>query len=232
MTADNDQQGVNHAPAPASTAAAPLQDTAGSSGDADVLMADVPAATIFPPPPSSLVPCPAKAAEWFCHARLELTRRDLGPHFAAILNAWTRIEAASRFEHSESNLPHKGRPAQVGRWTAAQRRARPADISITDLAKYAVQWRAWWGSLQPVWRSKGVDGQWDIGGSYGSEWGDLFQWGVNGVLSLLAALYFWGCAVLDVPEANEAQVWELEVQDVGWMLEGLAVYYERKDWKF
>ncbi|KAJ7280550.1 hypothetical protein C8J57DRAFT_1009016, partial [Mycena rebaudengoi] len=163
--------------------------------------------------------CPAKAPEWFCLARLELTKRDLGPHFHAVLNAWTRIEAASRFQHAETNLPHKGRPAQVGRWIAAQRGARAANTAVTDLAEYAEQWRTWWGSLQPEWRSREADGLWGIGVSYGAEWGELYQWGVNGVLSLLAALYFWGCAVSDAQDVDHMRAWELEVQDVGWMLE-------------
>jgi hypothetical protein len=70
-----------------------------------------------------------------------------------------------------------------------------------------------------------------IGGAYGVEWGVLFQWGINGVLSIVAALYFWGCAVIDAANSELTRAWEAEVQDVGWLLEGMAVYYE-KDWCF
>ncbi|KAJ7234337.1 hypothetical protein C8J57DRAFT_1008761, partial [Mycena rebaudengoi] len=181
----------------------------------DVQMPLVPAS----PSISEPAPCPAKAPDWFRDARVELTQVDLGFHFHALLNAWTRVEAASRFEHASTNLPHKWRPGQVTRWITSQRGKRIADTAIPDLAAYASQWHSWWDSLQPHWRMKGADGKWMVGGAYGTDWGVLFQWGINGVLSILAALYFWGCTVFDSPDADPNKLaWEFEVQDVGWML--------------
>jgi hypothetical protein len=83
----------------------------------------------------------------------------------------------------------------------------------------------WWGSLQPEWREKDADGSWSVARGYGGggrEWGPLYQWGVNGVLSVVASLYFWGCSV---PETGRAE-WEAAVNDVAWMFEGMATYYE------
>ncbi|KAJ7835179.1 hypothetical protein B0H14DRAFT_2590444 [Mycena olivaceomarginata] len=74
---------------------------------------------------------------------------------------------------------------------------------------------AWWNSLQPVWRTKDVDGQWSVVGGYGDggrEWGPLYQWGINGVLSIVASLYFWGRAVHE--NAKFCGRWEAAVGDV------------------
>jgi hypothetical protein len=133
--------------------------------------------------------------------------RRLGIHFHALVNAWTRIEAASRFEHAPTNLLHRLRPAQVGRWITGQRGRRPADTAISDPIQYAKEWETWWATLQPHWRVQGSDGKWVVGGAYGTDWGVLFQWGVNGVLSILAALYFWGCAVINSPNADLTRAW-------------------------
>jgi hypothetical protein len=53
---------------------------------------------------------------------------------------------------------------------------------------------------------------------------------VNGVVNIVAALYIWGCALGNASE-TDLRCWETQMLDVGWMLEGLAIYYE-KDWRF
>jgi hypothetical protein len=62
-------------------------------------------------------------------------------------------------------------------------------------------------------------------GKAGREWGPLYQWGVNGTLSIVASLYFWGRGVVDGEDALLRE-WEAAVVDVTWMLEGMAAYYE------
>jgi hypothetical protein len=54
--------------------------------------------------------------------------------------------------------------------------------------------------------------------------------GANGVLSIVASLFFWGRAVQHEPELRFA--WEAAVGDVVWMLEGMATYYEMFKGKF
>ncbi|KAJ7205085.1 hypothetical protein C8J57DRAFT_1259102 [Mycena rebaudengoi] len=115
--------------------------------------------------------------------------------------------AASRFEHVDTNLPHKGRLVQVSRWIASQRGRRVADMAVPDPVVYAKEWQTWWDGLQPKWRVRGGDSRWTVGGIYGTEWEDLFQWGVNGVLSLLVALYFWGCAIIGSTNEGHQLSW-------------------------
>ncbi|KAJ7468411.1 hypothetical protein B0H11DRAFT_2305430 [Mycena galericulata] len=174
-------------------------------------------------------PCPAKAAAWFVDAHAAMTRQDLGCHFDGLVAAWTRLEAASKYEQGPTNLPSKGRPKQVGTWISSARGTRgTADPKVLDPAKYAVEWQEWWNSLQPEWRKKDADGMWSTTGGYGKdgkEWGPLYQWGVNGTLSLLASLYFWGSAIRG--DSDLEMAWEVAVVDVSWMLEGMALYYEK-----
>ncbi|KAJ7700210.1 hypothetical protein B0H16DRAFT_1348823, partial [Mycena metata] len=172
--------------------------------------------------------CPPDAPLWFVNARSEVTEEKLGCHFDGLIAAWTRIEYASRFEHGPTNLSAKGRPKQVGRWVADGRQKKPrTDLSVPDPDGYAVEWRAWWDTLQPTWRIKGVDGIWSMDGyGKGDEWGPLYQWGVNGVLNIVASLYFWGCAISE-DDSKRLRDWESAVIDVTWMMEGMAVYYEK-----
>ncbi|KAJ7115515.1 hypothetical protein C8R43DRAFT_902660 [Mycena crocata] len=184
------------------------------------------------PPPSStalanstLPPCPPKAQDWFIHAYGEMTRENLGAHYTAVLAAWIRLEAACRFENPAHKLSWKGRPDEVGQWinTARGRKAPPP--IVTDIPKFAAKFWGWWNSLQPEWRTRGADGKWVRGETYGGKWDDnLLHWGINGTLSIVAALHFWGCAVVRDP-AHRAD-WEEAVNDVSWILEGLATFHE------
>ncbi|KAJ7881950.1 hypothetical protein B0H13DRAFT_2344883 [Mycena leptocephala] len=66
-------------------------------------------------------PCPSNAPAWFVDGYAAVTENDLGCHFHALVAAWTRIEAASRFEHGPTNLPSKYRPKPMSEWIAKGR---------------------------------------------------------------------------------------------------------------
>ncbi|KAK7012744.1 hypothetical protein R3P38DRAFT_3208578 [Favolaschia claudopus] len=174
---------------------------------------------VIPPPTvispaSEFVPCPSAAPKWFVDAHRLMTHDDLGCHYHALVAAWTRMEKASRFEHGPTKLPHKLRPQQVSTWITSGRRAAPP--AVQNPADYAVIWQAWWDSLQPSWRSRDGDGRWSIVDGYGMagrEWGPLYHWGANGVLSV-------------------RERWEIAVGDAVWMFEGMATYYEMFKGKF
>ena len=177
-----------------------------------------------------LVPCPATAAVWFVDARAAIVKVPLGCHFDALIAVWTRIEYASRFEHSDTNLPTKSRPTEVAAWVQGGRGKRAPPV-ITDAIAYGARWQIWWDTLQPEWRKKDGTGVWCMSGGYGGggqEWGPLYRWGVNGTLPLLASLYFWGLSTRD----SDSVAWERAVCDVTWMLEGMAVYYEKFNRRF
>ncbi|KAK7040004.1 hypothetical protein R3P38DRAFT_3181832 [Favolaschia claudopus] len=176
-------------------------------------------------------PCPPSAPKWFSDAYALMTAVDLGCHYNALIAAWTRMEQASRFEHGPTRLPHKLRPQHVSTWITRGRRDAPP--SVDKAAEYAVIWQSWWDSLQPAWRVRDGDGRWSVATGYGQggrEWGPLYHWGVNGVLSIVASLFCWGRTVLEDAELRAA--WDIAVCDVVWMLEGMATYYEMFKGKF
>ncbi|KAJ7801523.1 hypothetical protein B0H14DRAFT_2615197 [Mycena olivaceomarginata] len=122
---------------------------------------------------ADLLACPASAPAWFVDARGDITREGLGPHYNAVIAAWTRMEQASRFEQGPTNLTSKGRPKQVGAWITNARGKHGTTPAVPDLATYAVEWQGWWDSLQPEWRRKEGDGRWSVTEGYGEggrEW--------------------------------------------------------------
>ncbi|KAJ7165387.1 hypothetical protein C8R46DRAFT_1035961 [Mycena filopes] len=173
---------------------------------------------------SDLPTCPPRAPEWFVHAYQQMTQHNLGVHFNAVLAAWIRIEDASRFEHSGS-ITKKLRPQQVNIWIQyARGKKGGADLTVKNPTEYEKQFCAWWDSLQPAWRRRDSAGAWLVSEPYGKEWDALCCWGQNACLSIVAGLYFWGRAVDDSEQLLER--WEMAVNDVAWVFEGLAIFHE------
>ncbi|KAJ7883966.1 hypothetical protein B0H13DRAFT_2343915 [Mycena leptocephala] len=112
-------------------------------------------------------PCPPDAAIWFVDAHAQMTKADLGCHFDGVIAAWTRVEAASRYEQGPTKLSTINRPEQVKKWVANQRGKRQADTSTADPTAYAAGWQLWWDALQLEWRVKDGDGAWSVNCGYG-----------------------------------------------------------------
>ena len=64
-----------------------------------------------------------------------------------------------------------------------------------NLAEFERAFNLWWMEFQPEWHvasaEKSAVGQ-DVGG-----WENLRKAGLNGLVSLLAALFFWGLSIRD-----------------------------------
>ena len=86
---------------------------------------------------------------------------------------------------------------------------------VTDIEKKFVNW---WASLQPQWRllengkvdSSLTDGDWD----------DLRKPGLNGLYSVLVALFYWGSQV--GKGSAECDRWMKAVEDVQLALDCMA----------
>jgi hypothetical protein len=90
---------------------------------------------------------------------------------------------------------------------------RPPSPNVNKLAS---DFMTWWTSLQPSWWvSNG-------GGLLKTSGGDLqpiCKSGVNSLLSMLTALFFWRCAL--APDA-QLDAWECAIDDVAWVFEELV----------
>ena len=89
----------------------------------------------------------------------------------------------------QQKLSSDGRPQCISDWIRRGRSNtwRPVISSIPALEK---SFEAWWTNLQPDWRKNddalaNVDGDWEI----------LRKPGLNGILSAIVCLFYWGCKV-------------------------------------
>ncbi|CAK5277067.1 unnamed protein product [Mycena citricolor] len=225
-----------NAPSPKTLDNATLADEGGSEGGTIAGGAAKPDSDApephSPPAPDPQVPttrprCPDKAAVWFQNAHKKFMAVDLGPDFDAVVTAWMRVEDASRYAAGDEGISSNHRPAAVTTWI---RRKRTKIPSIPDTDAYPMQWEKWWTTLQPEWRVADTVGGagWSRVeyGAGGREWGPLYRWGPNGAQNLVAAFYFWGLRLRESSTSNQIAVWNEAVQDLGWMLEGLASFYE------
>ncbi|KAF9470354.1 hypothetical protein BDN70DRAFT_821488, partial [Pholiota conissans] len=114
-------------------------------------------------------------------------------------------------------LGNQGRPAFIAEWIRYARAAtyRPKNLKLEATEK--TFW-IWWRGLQPDWRAD------DGNGRLLRREGDLNPLrlpGKNGLLSVLAALFFWGLAARKQRGAGGEQSWSTAVDDVLWIVTGL-----------
>ncbi|KAJ7080722.1 hypothetical protein C8R43DRAFT_1143069 [Mycena crocata] len=179
-------------------------------------------------PPTIAVLMPANAPPWLVDAIAHLSRQNLGCHFDSVLVVLVRLEEAAGLEVEDSQrgrLPaeKKTRPAEIHDWIRGGRGSKAKGYPKASILKYPQKYMAWWDSLQPQWRKRDPDGKLITGGEYGADWGVLDCSGVNGCLSAVAGLYFWGILQMD---EEQQKVWDDMVQDVAWVLEGLRQLYK------
>ena len=144
---------------------------------------------------------------WFTSAASMMTRKELGAQWIQLMNAWEAFEVKSDFKESKK-LSTASRPEAIKAWI--QRARAPAwRPVITDTAAYEAEFKVWWATLQPNWRKSSsgnvvfsrVDGDWE----------EIRRPGLNGMLSVMAGLFFWGMAL---GKSNEGQKgWKQAVSD-------------------
>ncbi|KAF9034892.1 hypothetical protein BJ165DRAFT_1304486, partial [Panaeolus papilionaceus] len=84
-------------------------------------------------------------------------------------------------------LPTKHRPFPIKEWIGRARSLtyRP---DITDLAHYEQEFKLWWASMQPAWR---LDDGKVVVSRVDGDWAGLRMPGINGLLNVVAALFYW-----------------------------------------
>ncbi|KAJ7102960.1 hypothetical protein C8R43DRAFT_963850 [Mycena crocata] len=191
-----------------------------------------PTSTASPIVPASSIELtfPEDTPPWLRDAVGHLQEPDLGCHYKALLVALIRLEESAGYESTTSLPVSKLRPAEVKKWIRGARGAKLKELPTTSKpAAYADSFNAWWDSLQPLWRERNTDGTWKVGGKCGKEWGGLDCAGVNGTISIVGALHFWGTSAAHTEETRA--VWETAVLDVAWMLESMdAALFTNRDY--
>jgi hypothetical protein len=176
--------------------------------------------------PAVEVVVPAHAPAWLRDSVALFRTEELGCHFTSVLAALVKVETVFGFdEETYGVLRADSRPDPINKWIKGGRTTKTTKIPpVKNVAKYAAQWQQWWDILQPEWRRRDGEGNWLTGGEaeYGgdNQWCELDKPGPNGCLSVVAGLYIWGVCK-DQPDDVKAH-WTEAVQDVAWILEGLA----------
>ncbi|KAJ3478929.1 hypothetical protein NLJ89_g12358 [Agrocybe chaxingu] len=148
----------------------------------------------------------SSSCEWFEKAMGQFGSEDLGEVWSRLLEEWRAFEEEEDSFGDNRVLPVKGRPKSVGMWIS---RARPPTWRPSDPDAKADEekFKAWWASLQPAWRV--VNGR--VGKSMNGDWNALRLPGINGIQSIVAALFFWGLSAS--PKARSRKAWTTAVRE-------------------
>ncbi|KAJ7033628.1 hypothetical protein C8F04DRAFT_957319 [Mycena alexandri] len=181
----------------------------------------------------TIPPCPVGAADWFVSTYTQITKVQLGGVFNSLLASYGELERSYNWAKGGNNSLGKkdNRPVQLSQWVAAGRGSRGGKMgedgpTIDSLAVYDDRWWRWWGKLQPGWRvgSAGNAGRF-VRTSYPPQerpnWASLHLPGPNGILGVVATLYWWGKKVKEGSQREDTESWVEAVTDVKWMVKGL-----------
>jgi hypothetical protein len=154
-------------------------------------------------------PLPQDAPKWFLSANEMLRLAPWEGSWVVLLASWLKYELKNDL-HDDGKLRMTHRPACIAVWIACARLPKwwPP---IKDVEQFEEEFWNWWKGLQPGWRK---DLQWGDG-----DLATLHKPGANGVVSVLAGLFYWGMALGDHPEGSSG--WSQAVEDVNWLLHHL-----------
>jgi hypothetical protein len=144
--------------------------------------------------------------QWFKTALVMLQKKDLGHEWARLVHSWAAFEVSAG--HNDTDLGKANRPKLIGDWI--QRKRSPTwRPPIENVDAYGEQFTKWWFGLQPEWR-RSEDGK-VLVESVAGDWSAMKRSGKNGLLSVLAALFYWGLNAEDKTDIRKK--WCLAVAD-------------------
>ena len=136
-----------------------------------------------------------RSPKWFCTAlsMLQGDEHRLGQRWMELVAVWVNFEVKEGYKEQKKLSP-RGRPPIVEEWIRHAQSPMWQPV-IADLTKFERSFNLWWTVLQPEWCVSSA-GETAVGQDVGG-WENLRKPGLNGLLSLLAALFFWGLHVRD-----------------------------------
>ncbi|KAF9047241.1 hypothetical protein BJ165DRAFT_1344465 [Panaeolus papilionaceus] len=144
----------------------------------------------------------------------------LDPAWIGCVEAYSAFQRNQGFgPQTDKRLPAHLRPTVIKDWVARGRTRnkawRPKSLVPKD---FKDEFWTWWTSLQPEWR---VDNGTVITGRVDGDWSALVVPGVNRLLSVVAALFFWGLEAQGKHVSRDA--WLVAVRDCTTAFHKLAV---------
>lgn len=169
--------------------------------------------------PPSCTP-PQDAPLWVVNSWRMFTSEPLEGKWQELVAAWLLYEASRNFDGKK--LSPKGRPKIVADWIKWARKPTWRPSSYPEPEGFGHMHTAWWTSLQPSWRVKS-DGTLTRHGEGERTWDTLHVGGVNGLLSALASLFFWGIAIHHAGANTDS--WDNIVEDTLFVIQELTVSF-------
>jgi len=148
---------------------------------------------------------------WFSSAlgMLQSPEIPLGECWAVLVEVWVEFKKKEGFKEWGFLLA-KEWPECVSEWI---RHGRPPawTPAITAVSKLEMAFRMWWVSLQPKWwvSAKGAIITTDL--ESGDDWDHLRKPGLNGLLSVLVGLFYWGRT--PKRSAKQRAAWATSLED-------------------
>ena len=166
-------------------------------------------------PSAPFEPAP-NAPKWFISAIAKLQATTIDERFSTLIHTWAAFEVKENYEEL-LKLDSKHRPNVIGDWIQRGRSEKWVPPGF-DASKFEKQFRQWWFHLQPAWRREtDQDVAW---GSIDSDLSHLKRPGTNGLLNVIAGLFFWGSHVKKGSSGWDQYV--VYVNDVQAVLSGLV----------
>ncbi|KAJ3749304.1 hypothetical protein DFH05DRAFT_1371414, partial [Lentinula detonsa] len=164
---------------------------------------------------------------WFKDA-FDFLNIDLGSPFAMLVDCWSNFESLNGWKTGKHAISSMNRPKEVTKWIQCRRYARiTITIAPAQLDGFAERMWLWWVHLQPEWRKLGKDLRPAPVEHFGDDWKSLDIYGINGWLSLLAGLKWWGESLAmekNVKQNGKDHNWLELIEDMSKMLLGLTMY--------
>ncbi|KAK0438394.1 hypothetical protein EV421DRAFT_1906638 [Armillaria borealis] len=178
-------------------------------------------------PPDALLLQRESWKPWYAQIHKTFDALDLPGQWSMVTMYLTLLEGQNTFEKgtAEDSLTAEGQPKWLSHWVHCGRKAVPHKV-MPDLTSIGEEWWMFWKGLQPVWhdidRVKGplsASHRGDIVGE--KEWGELSKRGVNGVITAVAGLAFWGVVALGGTR-RQKDMWDNAVEETKWVLQAMA----------
>ncbi|PBK65430.1 hypothetical protein ARMSODRAFT_978240 [Armillaria solidipes] len=161
--------------------------TVGGNGGPGILTVPAGSKVSAPQLPDSIFP--HRTPLWAVQALDTFRSKDFGLEWTSIVNSWVAFQVASDFESKDKLLPRFRPESQT--W-------RPPYEGIDLTRKFQDLFWVWWAHLQPERRVEDLeDGFTDLGHNTRS--------GINGFLSIIAALFFWCEGVSIAPRTTHRE---------------------------
>ncbi|KAJ3492167.1 hypothetical protein NLJ89_g11273 [Agrocybe chaxingu] len=159
------------------------------------------------PNPSKPTATTSSAREWFEKAKGQFSSEDLGEAWKRLVVEWEAFQEEEDAFADGRVLPARCRPESIGMWIGRARLPtwRPSNPNAKEDEEH---FKMWWMALQPAWRV--VDGK-VVTKSMKGNWSALRLPGINGVQSIIAALFFWGISASTKVRTRKA--WTAAVEE-------------------